>query len=167
MDIISVKSSILGWLNKYKYACVVLLIGIFLMLLPEKPKEETVVQTQTQQQPNLTVEGKLEDILKHVEGAGEVEVMLSIAKGEQIIYQTDTAYSNNENSSDTRTETILTTDCNRNETGLIHQKNPPVYLGAVILAQGAENPVVKLAIVEAVSNITGLGADKISVIKMQ
>lgn len=167
MDIISVKSSILGWLNKYKYACVVLLIGIFLMLLPEKPKEETVVQTQAQQQPNLTVEGKLEDILKHVEGAGEVEVMLSIAKGEQIIYQTDTAYSNNENSSDTRTETILTTDCDRNETGLIHQKNPPVYLGAVILAQGAENPVVKLAIVEAVSNITGLGADKISVIKMQ
>ena len=167
MDIISIKSSILGWLNKYKYACVVLLIGIFLMLLPEKPKEETVVQTQTQQQPNLTVEGKLEDILKHVEGAGEVEVMLSIAKGEQIIYQTDTAYSNNENSSDTRTETILTTDCDRNETGLIHQKNPPVYLGAVILAQGAENPVVKLAIVEAVSNITGLGADKISVIKMQ
>ena len=167
MDIISIKTSMLGWINKYKYACIVLIIGVFLMLLPEKPKEELTQQAQTQQHPVLTVETQLEDILRHVKGAGEVKVMLSIEKGEQIIYQTDSTYSNHENSSDTRTQTILTTDSDRNETGLIHQKNPPVYMGAVVLAQGAENPVVKLAIVEAVSNITGLGTDKISVIKMQ
>ena len=61
----------------------------------------------------------------------------------------------------------MTTDSDRNETGLVHQINPPVYLGAVVLAQGADNPVVKLSIVEAVSKVTGLGADKISVLKMQ
>lgn len=167
MDIIKLKSGISDWICKYKYACIVLLVGMLLMLLPERTKEETVVQTQPQQQSEITMESQLEEILCCLKGAGEVKVMLSVAKGEQIIYQTDSTYSNNENSSDTRTQTILTTDSERNETGLIHQKNPPVYLGAVVLAQGADDPTVKLAIVEAVSNATGLGADKISVLKMQ
>ena len=61
----------------------------------------------------------------------------------------------------------MITDSNRNETGLIHQRNPPKYQGAIILAMGADDPAVKLAIVDAVSNVTGLGADKISVLKMQ
>ena len=130
-------------------------------------RAKAVVKMENQSQTTQTVETQLEELLCYLKGAGKVKVMLSVAKGEQIIYQTDSTYSNHENSSDTRTQTILTTDSERNETGLIHQKNPPVYLGAVVLAQGAENPVVKLAIVEAVSNVTGLGTDKISVLKMQ
>lgn len=168
MDVIKLKSSISNWINKYKYVWVILLIGILLMLMPEKPKEESSqIKEQTEQQTEISVETKLEDILRHLKGAGEVKVMLTVSKGEQIIYQTDSTYSNSENGSDTRTQTIVTNDSDRNETGLIHQKNPPVYLGAVVLSQGADDPVVKLAIVEAVSNATGLGADRISVLKMR
>ena len=94
-------------------------------------------------------------------------VMLSIAQGERTIYQTDSSYSQTENSTDTRTQTILVSDSQRNETGLVHQKSPPVYQGAIILTQGADNPSVKLSIVEAVGDITGLGADRISVLKMK
>ena len=43
----------------------------------------------------------------------------------------------------------------------------PTYLGAVIVCQGGDSPTVKLAIVEAVSNATGLSADKITVLKMK
>ena len=93
--------------------------------------------------------------------------MLTIAQGERILYQTDSTYTQGENSTDTRTQTILVTDSQRNETGLIHQKNPPVYQGAIVLAEGADHPSVKLAIVEAVMDVTGLGADKISVLKMK
>ena len=39
--------------------------------------------------------------------------------------------------------------------------------GAVAVAQGADDPLVKLAITEAVSKVTGLRSDKISVIKMK
>ena len=41
MDVIKLKSSISNWINKYKYVWVILLIGILLMLMPEKPKEES------------------------------------------------------------------------------------------------------------------------------
>ena len=168
MDIITIKSRITDAVKKYRYVCIVLLVGILLMTLPEGSNEETAIQLQIQNQPeNITIEERLEEVLGYLKGAGKVKVMLSIEKGEQTIYQTDSTYSSGENNTDTKTQTILTTDSDRNETGLVHQINPPVYLGAVVLAQGADNPVVKLSIVEAVSKVTGLGADKISVLKMQ
>lgn len=168
MDSIMIKSRMTEVLKKYKYVCIILLAGIFLMMLPETSKEESSSQTQVQNQPVMTtMEDRLEETLGSLKGAGIVKVMLTIEKGEQTIYQTDSTYSHNENNTDTRTQTILTTDSDRNETGLVHQINPPIYLGAIVLAQGADNPVVKLSIVEAVSNATGLGVDKISVLKMQ
>ena len=39
--------------------------------------------------------------------------------------------------------------------------------GAVIVAEGAGQPSVKLALTNAVMSLTGLGADKITVIKMK
>lgn len=168
MDIITIKSRITEVIKKYKYVCVILLAGILLMILPETSKEEATEQFEIQKQPvRITMEEKLEEVLGCLKGAGKVKVMLSIEKGEQTIYQTDSTYSHNENNTDTKTQTILTTDSDRNEAGLVHQINPPIYLGVIVMAQGADNPVVKLSIVEAVSKATGLGADKISVLKMQ
>lgn len=169
MDFAKLKNSISEGIAKYKYVWIVLLAGIVLMLLPTK--QSTAAQAQPKDQPvqleEDTVETRLEKILGYISGAGEVKVMLSVAQGERIIYQTDSTYSQGENSSDSRTQTILITDSQRNQQGLIHQKNPPTYQGAIIIAQGADDPVVKLAIVEAVSSVTGLGTDKITVLKMQ
>ena len=169
MDIIMIKSRISEWAKKYKYVWIILMAGILLMILPTDSKEEESAQLQIQKEIPATVmmETKLEEVLRCLIGAGKVKVMLSVAKGEQKLYQTDSTYSHNENSTDTKTQTILTTDSERNETGLVHQINPPIYLGTVILAQGADDPVVKLSSVEAVSKVTGLGADKISVLKMR
>ena len=41
----------------------------------------------------------------------------------------------------------------------------PVYQGAVVVCQGAGNAAVRLAVVEAISALTGLSSDKISVVK--
>lgn len=169
MDFVGLKRRISEGIAKYKYVWIVLLVGMVLMMIPEKTTQEPTTQTQ---QPAVTqteesIAKQLEGILTHVKGAGQVKVMLSVAQGERTIYQTDSSYSQGESSTDTRTQTILITDSQRNETGLVHQKNPPVYQGAIVLAQGADDPVVKLAIVDAVSDVTGLGADKISVLKMQ
>jgi stage III sporulation protein AG len=71
----------------------------------------------------------------------------------------------NENGDDS--DTVIITDSSRNESGLIRQVNPPVYLGAIVLCQGGDRPSVRLAIVDAVSKVTGLGADRISVLKMK
>jgi stage III sporulation protein AG len=40
-------------------------------------------------------------------------------------------------------------------------------MGAIVLCQGADVPSVRLAIVDAVSKVTGLVANQISVLKMK
>jgi len=49
----------------------------------------------------------------------------------------------------------------------VQQVNPPTYLGAVIVCQGADSASVRLAIVSAVGSVTGLSTDKITVLKMK
>ena len=93
--------------------------------------------------------------------------MLTEALGEEIIYQTNDDISNGDTSSSSRGDTVTITDSERNENGLVRQQNPPKYMGAIVVCQGGDNATVRLAIIEAVSNVTGLGADKISVLKMK
>ena len=83
--------------------------------------------------------------------------MLTEASGEEIIYQTDGE----------RADTVLVTDESRREQGLVRTRQPPVYRGAIVVCTGADSAAVRLAIVEAVANVTGLGADKITVLKME
>lgn len=169
MDIVKYKNRILAVIGKYKYVWIVLLTGVILMMLPGKDIRSSDVQTQqsTENTEDTTIEDRLEEILGQIAGAGRVKVMLTVAQGERTIYQTDSTYEQSDDNTDSRTQTILITDSQRNETGLVYQKNPPVYQGAIVLAQGADDPTVKLAIAEAVSDVTGLGVDKISILKMQ
>lgn len=155
-------------LDKYKYAFLILAVGLCLMLLPERtqvPQEETEPAAVSNEQE--TMEKLLQDILSQVEGAGKVAVLLSEQEGEQTIYQTDTQSNTDEESNSDRAETVIITDADRNEIGLIRRTDPPKYLGAVIVCQGADQAEVRLAIVEAVRCATGLGANQISVVKMK
>ena len=94
---------------------------------------------------------------------GSVQVLLTEEAGRQTLYQTDT-----QSDTDRHTEdTVLVEDASRNETGLVRQTLEPQYRGAVVLCQGADQPSVRLAIVEAVRCVTGLGADRISVLNMK
>lgn len=138
------------------------------MLLPSgktnSNKETDIIVTQNN---ILSVEEQLGSILSQVRGAGEVQVMLTQAYGEETLYQTNEDFSDAGDSNTTRIDTVTITDADRNETGLVRQVNPPTYQGAIIVCQGADSPTVRLAIIEAVSKVTGLGADKISVLKMK
>lgn len=169
MDIVRYKNRILAAIGKYKYVWIVLLAGVILMMLPGKDTRnaDSQIQQSTEKTEDYLIENRLEEILGQIAGAGQVKVMLTVAQGERTIYQTDSTYAQSDDHTDSRTQTILITDSERNEAGLVYQKNPPVYQGAIVLAQGADDPTVKLAIAEAVSDVTGLGVDKISILKMQ
>lgn len=169
MDLNKWISGIKLWIEKYKYVLVVILAGVLLMLLPEK--EESVRKEDAEQPLQQTaatdIASELETILSNVSGAGDVKVMVSAAYGEETIFQTDTTSVISENESDIKTQTILTSDSERREAGLVRQVNPPIYQGVIVIAHGGDDPVIKLAIVDAVSKVTGLGADRISVLKMK
>ena len=161
------RGKLVQFLQKYKYAALVLVIGIALMLVPGEKEVALETVITANQGSILSVEERLAQILKHVKGAGEVQVLLTEASGEETIYQINEDISTSDTSSSTQRDTVTVTDSQRNEQGLVRQQNPPKYLGAIVVCQGGDQPTVRLAIIDAISKVTGLGADKISVLKMK
>lgn len=161
MDTVAPKQRINALFGKYKYPILVLLVGIGLMLLPGREAAEPApVPTET---PEVSLELRLEALLSQIDGAGQVRVLLTEETGRETVYQTDIQTDSDSRHSE---DTVLVEDSSRNETGLVRRMLEPEYRGAVILCQGADAPGVKLAIVEAVRCVTGLGADQISVQKL-
>lgn len=163
MEITPPKQRINALLAKYKYPVLILLVGLGLMLLPSG-KDVEIQDPPAETAPIAeNLEAELAAILSQIEGAGQVRVLLTEEAGREHLYQTDSDVR-----TDSRTDdTVLVEDASNSETGLIRQTLEPKYRGAVILCQGADSPGVKLAIVEAVRCVTGLGADAISVLKMK
>lgn len=168
MDWLKVKSALRGAVLKYKYPLLVVCIGVLFLLIPfgknpaKRQVEEVIIPDS---RSILNDEERLSAILSAVAGAGNVKVFLTTSRGEETVYQTD--QQNAAGNGNFRAETVTITDAQRNEQGLVKQVNPPAYKGAIIVCDGADNPAVCLAIVNAVSNATGLGADKITVLKMK
>ena len=136
------------------------------MLVPESSEKAQEPEPQA-----VVVESSLQTelsiILSKIAGAGNVEVLLTEASGSQTYYQADEMLSTDENTKDQRRDTVIVTNSSREETGLIRRVDPPVYQGAIVLCQGADDARVRLSIVEAVSNATGLTTNKITVLKMK
>ncbi|MBO5867756.1 MAG: hypothetical protein J6Q54_02470 [Oscillospiraceae bacterium] len=167
MEFSKLKEKVNALFRKYKYPLIVLLLGLIFILIPSNKETQLSVTEVTQVYPEETsFEHELADILSKVKGAGRVEVMLTVSKGEEVLYQTDNNITSGAESSGTKTSTVIVSDSNRAESGLVRQVNPAVYYGAIILCQGADDPAVKLALTEAVSRITGIGTNCISVLKM-
>lgn len=165
MEATAPKQRINALLGKYKYPILVALVGLGLMLLPSE--QEATEPAEPPRAVECSLEERLEALLGRIEGAGQVSVLLTEKEGSQTLYQTDSQTDADDSGSRRTDDTVLIEDENRTESGLVRQTLGPVYRGAVILCQGADDPSVKLAVVEAVRCVTGLGADQISVQKMK
>ena len=165
MDWVNIRGHTEEIFKKYRYGILILLIGVILMCLPGKKTDEVVTNqpssTVMTEQQNL--EQALAAILSQIQGAGRVEVLLTEAKGSETMYQSNSTSGNDSH----RQDAVIITDSDRNQNGLIRQIIPPSYLGAIIVCQGADSAAVRLSIVQAVSSVTGLGSDHITVLKMK
>ncbi len=167
MDWIKLPQKAAALLWKYKYVFAIFLLGIVFLLIPtgEESKTPVVSQEEPEKQPQLQEDLAL--LLSKIDGAGRVELLLTCAAGEEILYQSDLDGSQSDDSFDENRKTVIITDAGRDQQAVIRQILPPVYLGAVVVCQGGDDPAVRLAVVDAVSKATGLSTDKITVLKMK
>ena len=167
MDINAIGVKIRGLIKKYRFVILILGIGIVLMVLPTGKTSKT--QENPLSQPALFDDPtqELSQILSQIRGAGKVQILLTKGAGERTVYQTDQERDNAEQNQSVRVETVIITDKDRAQQGLIQQILAPEYRGAIVVCQGADDAAVRLAIIEAVADATGLGTDRISVLKMK
>lgn len=163
------KEKLISYVKKYRYVALVVLAGVVLMLLPSGKGEQ---QTSSDQPVNVSeayslaeTEKRLEQLLGRIRGVGQVQVMLTLKSGSslQLAENRSTSLRDTEDRQDRDVVTL-----NRGsgyEDVVVTEQTYPVYQGAVVVCQGAGDSSVHLAVIQAVSVLTGLGSDKITVVQ--
>lgn len=149
----------LGALLSNKYAIIVLVAGLVLLLLPSGGGKEDKDKAEAEEisAPAFSLEKEEERLasqLSRIKGAGEVSVLLSVegsARREPAV---------------SGEELLVISEGSSEKVVDLYYVNP-AYMGAVIVCRGADLPAVRLEITRAVSAFTGLGADSIRVIQME
>lgn len=170
---------------------IIILTGVLLMILAipveEKSTEDTKQAKTTEKTTESTngysdyateLEERLEHTLSAIDGAGAVEVMITLEdSGESVVEKDDTLESTDLQESDdaggTRTEkssqageTTVYMEENNGKIPFIGKEMTPKIAGILVVAQGGENTVVKQNISEAVMALFQIDVNRIKVVKM-
>lgn len=163
----------LAVLGKYKYVLLVAVLGAILLLWPMERKTGTAAIPEGGGAPSSAgedlenTEKAMEDILSKISGVGKVDVMLTLHSGGERVLAQDSSlrYSGPVQSPDTyeRSSQPVTDGGGV----IVTQEKYPQYRGALVVCEGGGNDTVRLQVIAAVSALTGLGSDRIAVVKWQ
>ena len=118
-----------------------------------------------------SLEEKLEKILSNISGVGNVDVLITYNETEEVlpIYnKKDKKSITNESDSQGGTRIVEETDVSeevvyQNDEVIVQKTVSPKIEGAIVVATGANNSIVKSSIIQAVEAATGLATHKIQV----
>ena len=155
------------FLKQYKYVLIVIAVGVLLLIWPsdmeETSKAESGGQPTTAEDFSVeALEKRLSCVLSKIEGAGEVSVVLTVQSGVERVLATDRSLDQTENSRDMEEKTVVISGSDGDEVVLLTQRYP-TFQGALVVCPGGDDPQICLLITRAVSVLTGLGADRITV----
>lgn len=147
----------------------ILLAGLVILLIPTGRGEETAkVQPETaalRESPEA-LEARLEAILSKIDGAGRVEVLLTLGDDGERVLARDSGSTRDGERWEEETDTVTVSQGSGKTSEVEVSYRYPVYRGAVICAEGAGSAQVRLELTEAVRAATGLGSDAIKIVKM-
>ncbi len=161
-----------------------LLIGVLLVVLGKTffPTEEKVAKaspeektTEVHNSSEQDMEARLAEILSQIQGAGQVDVMLTFrASAERVVAHEEKteetrSQENGKNSENLSKEStvVMTEDGNGSTSPLVLAENFPQVEGVVIVAQGGDNAVVCQALSSAAGALLNVPAHKIAILKMK
>lgn len=156
-------------LGKNKYFVLIMLAGALLLVLPDSntSTENNAEETEGNIQAFSVeaVEGRIEETLSRIDGAGRVQVMLTVSSGTKQIYAQDISVEQDDTSLHKKSENVILAAGTGKQEPVLVQQVYPQFQGAVVIAPGGDDPSVRLKLTEAVAALTGLGTDKIIVCK--
>ena len=164
--------NIFSALGRYKYVLLVAALGAVLLLLPRENGERS--ESDAQQLAGSAndireLEKEMEEILSKINGVGRVDVMLTLESGGELVLATDSTlrYSGspqNPDDYDRSSETVTVSGGSGTQV-VVTQERSAKFRGALIVCDGGDNDAVRLRIVEAVCALTGLGSDRVAVVR--
>lgn len=164
-------------LTRFKYPILVLFAGFVLLALgtggakpasaPAEPQAEGTA-AQGEAFDLEAFEARLEAALSQIDGAGRVKLTLSLKATEEAVYAADIRQAQQgQGGSSYESALSIVSDGSYGEQPILVKNLYPTFRGALVLCDGADDVNVRLAVTQAVGAMCGVGADKVSVIKMQ
>lgn len=160
-----------GALDRYKYVLLVIVVGLVLLLFPgEKSPVGEGSQVVSPQNVETgfdlgALERKMAAALSEIEGAGEVTVLLTVQNSPRKVLAQDGSTTQREGTREESAQTVVVSKGSGAQEAVLIEQVYPDFQGALVISAGGEKPTVRLKLVEAVSALTGLGADQISICK--
>ena len=154
------------FLLKYKLILLVLAAGLILLLLPSEGGGDPDPAGQGAEVLSFDLEeleSRMEKALSQIEGVGELSLVLTLESGVEEISAVDAEYIQDEDRITERITTVLKSGTGSVKEPAVIRRNYPVFRGALVVCEGGDDPDIKLSVTKAVSALTGLGADKITV----
>ena len=160
---------LIAFLKQYKIVLAFIAVGIVLLMLPQDKRDpgetDSIGLSDTEEPFSVDdLEVKLSELLSQIEGAGEVSVMLTVRSGMEQILAMDKNRSEQDLEYETQEKTVVISDGDGEKVVLIGQ-NYPIFQGALIVCQGGDDPAVQFQLTKAVSVLTGLSSNRITVCK--
>lgn len=163
------KIRVLNKMNKSHYLIVICLIFILsLCLLGDNDKKDSL--SQSDNEDVYTLEKRLRNILRCIDGAGKVDVMITLeSEGEKIILKDNKTSGEPalfSDSDDTSLEerTVMTKDGSREEPFVRKRVNAKVR-GVIVCADGAYDELIKSQIVSSCVAVLDIPVTRVSVVK--
>ena len=156
--------------SKFRIPLLIFASGLLLMLLPtgKRSAQPSDTAAQTAQALELTPpQAEMEAILSRIEGAGRVELLLTLRTSGASVYQTDTRTVTSGSGTTEECETVFGQTSGSGKEPVVQTTLAPQYQGALVVCDGADRASVRLAVVQAVASLTGLGSNQIAVVKMK
>lgn len=154
-------------IKNYEIILSLIIIAVVLLIYFSVSNKDKVENTNTET-ANLSLtdglEERIERVLGKIDGVGEVDVLITFnSTVEQVTAQTQNSHSTTTSSTNNSTITSTSTSSPiiSNQNVIVLQEKMPEIIGVIVVADGAENPKVKMNILSAVS--TALDIDKNSI----
>lgn len=109
---------------------------------------------------------RLQEFLTHIDGAGDVNVYLTVGTSERYIYAAEGRKSSQDNRKEEEKKYVMTGSSGQREP-LIETIQTPAITGAVVACTGCGDPKVEERVYKAVSAALDLPTTKIYVTKMK
>ncbi|MFI3252879.1 MAG: stage III sporulation protein AG [Eubacteriales bacterium] len=149
-----------GAITEYRYVLLVVFVGIVFLLLPVEGSQE-VTKSDGDSFDLVAFEIHLAENLSQIHGVGKLNVILTLRNDGQKIFAQDT----NQDMSGKSSRTTVTIGSGTSQQVIEVQEIYPQFQGAVVVCDGGDNPSVQLQLIQALSSLTGLGSDSITICK--
>ena len=158
-------------LKRCKYVALTAALGIVLLLLPgeNEKKQEGGAPDAAEDFDRTALQEEMEEILSSLDGVGHLKLMLTVDGGSAYELARDEAQTQKRGGEDTgertqKSETVVLGSGASAEV-VVTRSRFPAFIGALVVCEGGDRAEVRLRVTQAVTALTGLASDRITVVK--